>query len=234
MSNNLNLPQVTASQGQKDVTINEQVSILDAAVTEVLALAGNTPTVSNDQYRENIVLRMDGSQTAAASFTVPAIKKLICIDNVASSEQLTVTRGTTDVILAAGKTQILYTDGTANGLVSFAVAAPSQAVSFYAEGTIATDEIIGVSVIADPLTLPAGLSGSQAYAITASTGAYSFDILKNESTVVGTVDFAAATNAGTFTFASQQSFAAGDRLSLRGETTPDASLADVSITFVGS
>jgi len=234
MSNNLDLPQLSASQGQKDVTINEQAAAIDAALTESLSLSGNTPTITDAEYRENIVLVMDGSQSAAASFTVPAIKKLIFVDNTASSYQVTVTRGTTDVVISSGKTQILYTDGTANGLTSFAVEAPKQAVSYYAEGAIGTSEVIGSAVLASTLTLLSGLTGSYAYAVTAPTSAYTFDIVKNESTTLGTVNFAASANTGTFTFSSTEVLAAGDRLSIRGQVSTDATLADVSVTLVGN
>jgi hypothetical protein len=82
-------------------------------------------------------------------------------------------------------------------------------------------------------SLPSGLTGSVASAGVAATGSTTFDIQKNTSSV-GSLNFAAAATTGTFTFASLTSWAAGDVLRIIAPATPDATLADISISFLGT
>jgi hypothetical protein len=82
-------------------------------------------------------------------------------------------------------------------------------------------------------TLPAGLTGTAAYAEVPATAAAAFTVSKNGGASLGTVDFAIGTNAATFTFATPTAFAIGDRLQLVNQSTADATLADVSLTIRG-
>jgi hypothetical protein len=80
-----------------------------------------------------------------------------------------------------------------------------------------------------PLTLP----NSAAHARVAATAAYSLDIRRN-GVSIGSIDWAVGANAATFTFASNQQFTAGDRLSIVAPSTPDATLEDIGITLAGT
>ena len=82
-------------------------------------------------------------------------------------------------------------------------------------------------------TLPADLTGSQGYAAAAPTAQADLDIQKNGASI-GTVTFGASDNAATFVFASEITFAAGDRLTVLAPGSQDVSLADVSLTFKGT
>ena len=87
-------------------------------------------------------------------------------------------------------------------------------------------------VASRPFTLPADLTGSQGYAGTAPAAQADLDVLKNGASI-GTITFTAAASAATFTFAGEVAFAAGDRLTVLAPSSQDASLADLSITFLG-
>lgn len=82
------------------------------------------------------------------------------------------------------------------------------------------------------LHFPASLTGSQAKAGVAATGSTVFDIQKNGSSV-GSITFSASGTTGAFSAASAISLAAGDVLSIVAPGTPDATLADISITLKG-
>jgi hypothetical protein len=82
-------------------------------------------------------------------------------------------------------------------------------------------------------TLPAGLTGSQGYAGTAPTAQADLDIRKN-GTSIGTITFAAAASTASFSFASEVTLVAGDRLAVIAPGSQDASLANISITFKGT
>jgi hypothetical protein len=70
------------------------------------------------------------------------------------------------------------------------------------------------------------------YANVVSTGSTAYDIKKNGASV-GTCTFAAATAAASFTIGADIVIDVGDRLSIHGPATADATLADFSITLRG-
>ncbi len=82
-------------------------------------------------------------------------------------------------------------------------------------------------------TLPASLVGSQVASIIAPTAGVSYSIAKN-GTQIGTMDFTAANNVGTFTMASSTSFAIGDILTVVAPATPDSTHNELAWTFAAS
>lgn len=81
--------------------------------------------------------------------------------------------------------------------------------------------------------LPASLTGSVASAGVAATGSTVFTIYKGASSI-GTVTFAPAGTTGTFSFASLVSFTSADLLRIVAPASVDATLADISISLLGS
>lgn len=235
MSNNLNITQVTAGQSQKEATINTQAAEIDAALTEQYALVGNvTPTLTSDELAQNMVFTADGTQTGNISMTLPASqKKVFLVDNSASSYDLSVIKGATTEVVASSETQMFYSDGTTDGLTTFIPDAQSllPVYNWYAQGEYLALEVIATIVIATNASLPVGLSQSQAYAEVTATAAQSIDIKLNGSSI-GSIDFAIATNTGTFTFTTQRALVAGDVLTFEAPTPVDATLADVTVTLV--
>lgn len=107
-------------------------------------------------------------------------------------------------------------------------------LSLYVQGVPDNSEYVFEHVCATPFSLPASLTGSQAYARTTSSSNMAWGIYKNLS-LVGTVTFATGSATGTFSFASLQSFAAGDRLTIISNSASESNtLANVSITLKGT
>jgi hypothetical protein len=100
-------------------------------------------------------------------------------------------------------------------------------------GVIASSEHLAVVAFARTTVFPAGLSGSIAKARVAATGSTVLSLLKN-GIQFGTVTFAASGTTGTFAAASDTTFTAGDVLSIIGQASADATLADVSVTLLGT
>lgn len=81
MSNNLNLSQVSASQNQKEVTINLQAGEIDAAITVKANFAidnTNARTLTATEFRRNMLFHLVNAGTppdAAITLTVPAIAR---------------------------------------------------------------------------------------------------------------------------------------------------------------
>lgn len=113
---------------------------------------------------------------------------------------------------------------------------------FFFPGTPAATQLFGVFAAPDGIALityAAAIAGSSGKALTAATAQYDIDVRKNATTAVGgssvgTIRFAAAGTVPTFIAASGFSLIGGtDYLSLWGQATPDATLADISVSLYG-
>jgi len=119
MSNNLNITQLTDVQNNNDVTVNDALGLLDAALTENLVsdFASGPVTLTNDEFRQNMAHVLE-NVAVARDFNIPtAVKHLfLVIGGATNTGTATVTLGTTTVGVAADDVKLMYTDGTANGL----------------------------------------------------------------------------------------------------------------------
>ena len=88
--------------------------------------------------------------------------------------------------------------------------------------------------VARPLIFPADFAGSYGIASTAANATTDF-LIKNGTTTVGTMSYAAAADTATFTSTGGVAiaFAAGDILSITAPGTPDTTLADVGAVITG-
>ena len=79
---------------------------------------------------------------------------------------------------------------------------------------------------------PAGAASSYAVASVAATGSTVYTFKKNGSSFA-TTTFAGSGTTGTWTQASDSTFAAGDILEVDGPATADATLANIGLTLYG-
>lgn len=105
-------------------------------------------------------------------------------------------------------------------------------LSFFAGGTLAANEVLFRHEAARAFTIPAGMTGSRGSSGAAATGTPALSIKKN-GVEVGTATWAAAGTVATLAMASATAFAIGDIYSVTAPATPDATLADVSMTILG-
>ncbi len=128
MSNNIGRTLVAAGQNQKEATINDSDSRIDAAITE---------TLDSDYTSGNIVLTSSEFQqavhfnttnlTVARSLTIPDVKKQFIVDNTGGTAILSVVHGSTSIDLAVGDNDEFYTDGTTNSLIRLGSTPPATA-----------------------------------------------------------------------------------------------------------
>ncbi len=111
----------------------------------------------------------------------------------------------------------------------FAAQSPYD-IGIYFDGAPGADEVLYRLLVNRGLALPINLTNSVADAAVAATAQTDVDIRKN-GVSVGTVRWAAAATAATFIFASEVTFVSGDTLELVAPTTPDTTLASISITL---
>ncbi|QIV65772.1 putative tail fiber protein [Mesorhizobium phage Cp1R7A-A1] len=124
---------------------------------------------------------------------------------------------------------LLQFNGTSNKWVPFT---PSIELSVFASGVLDTSEVIFSHVATKAFTLPSGLTGSRVVASVASTGTAVLKIKKNGADV-GTITFTASAT-GVLAMATATAFAPGDILTIVAPSSPDATLANISASLVGS
>lgn len=237
---NLNITEVTASQNQKEVTINNGLTKLDRATQDVILVdcTSGDQTVSATNFTENFLLSLGGTPGAAFDLNVPATKRAFAVYNV-SGETATVQvtgGGGASVDVDDGKALVCYSDGTdviAIGAADTGGVGLPLDVGFYIGGGAADEDRAFTFLAVRNFQIPAGMTSSQGYAVTPQTTGSDMDIdvLKN-GVSVGTITFADSANTATFTMSLATSFTAGDRLTLQTPLSLDA-LAGISLTIAG-
>ncbi len=111
--------------------------------------------------------------------------------------------------------------------------AAAMVVAASYSGPTTPSQVVQRYVFGQATTFPAGLSGSQGAAGTAATGTATYSIEKNGS-AVGTMAFAASATTASFTMSAATAFAIGDVLTIVAPASPDATLASVFWSLVGS
>lgn len=236
MSNNILWNEVAAAQNQKEAVINQQASYIDAALTEQATLLGAGPfTLTDTELQRLVNIKVDAAATSVA-LTITGHKKLFIFDNKVGTTEATVTKGTTTIAVPAGVALPFYSgDGVDDlfKLTGFDTDPVSITVSaFKAQGPSAGETLL-LWVFNRDVTFPVGLTDSQAYAGLTPTTPVSVDIQKNGGSI-GSADWAASANVGTFTFTTETSFTSGDVLALIAPNPADATFGDISISLVGT
>jgi hypothetical protein len=106
-------------------------------------------------------------------------------------------------------------------------------VGGFSPGVPTASQIVCFHTFTIPVGFVASLTGAKGKAKTAATAQTDFDIQKNGASF-GTMRFAASATTATFIAASSSSFVAGDDITVIAPTTPDATLADITLTLQGT
>lgn len=113
----LNITELADGQVNNYSTSNTGVRALESASNDFLTvdLSAGSVTLTSAQYRGYVVYRSSGN-TVARDLTLAAIKRL-CIVHNNSTAILSVKMGTATVPVPPAATRLIYTDGTANGIL---------------------------------------------------------------------------------------------------------------------
>ena len=112
-------------------------------------------------------------------------------------------------------------------------AAVSTTISGSFAGTSTANLVVQRYVFAGTVTFPVGLADSQGTAGVAATAATTYAIKKN-ATNVGSMVFGASSTTAPFAMPTATTFMTGDVLTIVAPATPDATLANLAWTLVGS
>lgn len=131
MSNNVGITQLAANQASPEVTVNNALGRIDAAVTELLTAnmtSGNvTPTLA--QLQQALQVQCTNATVAGRQLILTNlnVKKMLAVESAASSTQpIAIVKGSTTVMLQPGEQLLLYLDGTANFLQAYGRGKRSQ------------------------------------------------------------------------------------------------------------
>lgn len=239
MSNNLNGARLVGGQANPETSSNDADGALDAALTETITVDLTVDeTISAADYRACIRILVDPAGSSK-TLTLRAIKRLVFIQNDGGND-IDIALGATTLTLADGSSTIVYTDGTADGLVEFSLGGGSVAgtdepcdLALFVPGLPDTAAIVFRFNVLREFTWPVSLTGSVFNARVAATGTSVFTI-KNNGSSIGTLSYAAAGTVPTVTFASPVTFAVNDLITIEAPAVQDATLADIAFNFLGS
>jgi hypothetical protein len=235
-SPNLAAPHVAASQNQKEVTINDAINALDLAMVATLTLdctAGSTisPTLAQIQRAARIALT--GTPVAGFTLQLPAISRLLAVQN-GTSQNVTLRQASGPMVdLAASRQGLIHVGGNA---VTRVGARPEEAWDFgmTAFATPAASAVLGKVVVPRAVLLPANLAGARGHVDVAPTAAFEIALTRNGAPA-GTITIDAT---GAFAFATAGgaalSIVPGDVLRFVAPATADTTVAGIALTLIGS
>jgi hypothetical protein len=241
MSNNLDIDQLSAGQSEKEITVNTATGQLDAALTEWLNvdLTSGDVTLTTTELRRNALFYADNVATSGRAIILPAtnIKKNFYVYNpAASTDDITVEKGTGSITVGPGEIAVCHADGTTNGLVGGVVTAASGVVSepfsvgAMCSGAPAASEKLLIYSFVYSVDIAANAVGSECESLVSATAQTDFLVKKNGSTI-GTIRWAAAGTVATYVSFAATSFAAGDIIVIEAPASPDATLADIGFSL---
>jgi hypothetical protein len=132
------------------------------------------------------------------------------------------------VIIAAASGQMLRFNGS-----SWVNEDSPYDVGMFIPGTHSNGALLAQVVLTRAVSFADDFAGARLCRVTATAGIV-LDVHRNGSPI-GTITFGTGASAGTFATAGggAEIFAAGDRLAIINDNPADATLADLSITFLG-
>lgn len=124
-----------------------------------------------------------------------------------------------------------------DGTVWFPLISKTTYVGAFAAGVMTANEIVGAYVAPVGFSIVAGTTGHVARAIVAPTASATLKVQKSSAGVltdIGTIAFGIGATVATVTITSATSFAVGDLVIVRAPASPDATLADVAVSIMGT
>lgn len=112
-SDNLGIPAVSASQTQKEATINDGINALDKAANGVLPITITTHrTLTTTEFTRNVMFNLSGSPAADFNLVVPGTNRLFAVRNGTAKVCTVKYAASGSLTLAAGVSALVHSDGT--------------------------------------------------------------------------------------------------------------------------
>lgn len=247
MSNSpiLAIPEIGPTQTNKYLTHNDAIALLEASTNAIFtnASVGAGPVALTEaQATQHFVYVFSG---ASGNFNVefPATinsnnaKRVFAVRNSDTADTMTVkaSSGTGgEVEVPPVSSAIIYQDFEDMYAISVGTTAPeSYDLGVYIPDNPNDGAEVLKFIAVRAFTLADDFVGSRAHVGTNPTSTAVFTVLKNGASV-GTISISTVGAATFVTSGGATSFAAGDRLSMTAPSPQDATLADISIVFLGA
>lgn len=249
----LDIVEIAETQTDRYLTINAAINALETAGNgiEVDTSTGTTTvdysnaTGTPATYLGNFFFNLTGTKSGAFDMTLPdvtpvgaiAITRVFAVANT-TGQTVTIQSETagTSLTLATADSAIYFQN--ANVIIKIspdAASAPTipYDIAIFQASTPITDQIIAEIEVGRAITIPDDFAGSQANIGVNATATYVIDIQKN-GVDVGDVSFDTSGTPTWTTDAGAITLVAGDLLSFDGQTTVDATIANIAITIVAT
>lgn len=241
----LAIPQVDQTQNNKYLTINDLIGLFEQALNKLKDsnTTGNLVLTESDYTRFG-VFKARG-RAAAFDITFPNTggnittrERIFWVWNADTTYTATVkaasTPGTT-VVLVPGQIALCYQNGvdTVALLTSTAGSNPFD-LGFFTPGSLTATQKMLIFIFDRTVVFAGNFVGSKFRNGTNPTATAVLDVQKNGSSVGSISINTSGVATFTTTAGAAQTFNAGDYLSVLAPGSPDATLADVSVTFQGT
>lgn len=119
---NLQIPDISQAQRQKETTNNQENTLLEAAITEMLEVAVTTANValSDVQHNQNIYFKFTGAMTGARDVTFKGRRRFALVEHACTGGYaITLKAGSgagTSVAINNGDKKLVYIDGSSNAV----------------------------------------------------------------------------------------------------------------------
>lgn len=240
---------VDPNQTGKAVSINEGIDGLASALAKSMALDMGTlsspytlpydSAEGGDKSGLHVIMyRVTGSPGTATEIVHPAVEHLFLVVNATDADVTFKCSGQPGTTLATGDSTLMYCNGTdvedagtlqgsVGGIADFGFASPNGIVP-------TTSQVIGRTVAARTIYVPADMAGSKGYIATNPTASFAIDV-KVDGTSIGTITISTG---GAFTFATSggiaQVIASGSRIEFVAPATVDATAAGIAATILAT
>jgi hypothetical protein len=243
--------------GQLDAGLTDKVDVALTGTTSPLVLS------DAQALRCMVLKLTGTHPGGAYEVHCPTNRKIYVVWNGTAGDVTFKTVAGTGIAVGAGAVLILYCDGTdiiqLAGLVAtiddigdvvITAAASGQMLRFNGASWVNEDSpydvgmfipdthgngaLLAQVVLTRAVSFADDFAGARAYAGVTATAETVLDVHRNGAPI-GTITFGIGASAGTFATAGggAETFAAGDRLAIINQNPADATLADLSITFLG-
>lgn len=232
---NLAIPLIAAGQNQKEVTHSTGMALLDAAITETLAVSVSSSNAAPTAAQVRAMARMaiSGATTSGRVVTWPSVKRPFMVSlDAASTHAVTIRRGTTDVELLPGCRLTLYSDGTANSLFRLEEFGPARSAQWI-RGAPEASEVIWAQRFREPHVLLPNLLGWSVQANVAADASSAWS-LRVAGSPVGSLTWSASGTVPAYatTGGAAITIPAGDLFDIVAAASPDATLSDITASFL--